>query len=142
MIIALQDILKTDTNELRDAMLVADLVIVETTINDIDSSYGHHNDIQQSVELLIHLLWSLPRHPSIIWLTPSTQLNVIYGDPTQLTARTTDATFTHLPTIRYYDIPFISVPDALGPFTSFRYDLPQFEVILAVHWQQESYSQL
>eukprot|EP00199_Chlamydomonas_sp_CCMP681_P000700 CAMPEP_0119105920 /NCGR_PEP_ID=MMETSP1180-20130426/3752_1 /TAXON_ID=3052 ORGANISM="Chlamydomonas cf sp, Strain CCMP681" /NCGR_SAMPLE_ID=MMETSP1180 /ASSEMBLY_ACC=CAM_ASM_000741 /LENGTH=480 /DNA_ID=CAMNT_0007091101 /DNA_START=685 /DNA_END=2127 /DNA_ORIENTATION=+ len=109
-------------DEMGIALRSADIVIVETAVNDVNELVRNTKDfekiapdlrIKQYTELLVNILLKYPNKPSMIWLGTSSR-GVWNGSR----PRTTDAVAAHLPVTQYYSIPHISAVDGMGPLTT------------------------
>jgi len=111
-------------NELGKAISSADIVVVETAVNDIfDLGVGTNEGrifdtdlrIRRYTELLYFILLSYPNQPSLIWLGASTRTQK--KEPWNGTIpRLTDAVHAHLAVTKPHRIPHVSAVDGLGPF--------------------------
>lgn len=111
-----------EKDELGIALRSADIVIVETAVNDVNELVKNTKKfvkiapdlrIKQYTELLVNILLKYPNKPSMIWLGSSSR-GVWNGSM----PRTTDAVHSHLSVTQYYSIPHISAVDGTGPFTT------------------------
>lgn len=95
-------------------LISADLVMVDTAINDCDNE--RCGNAQNMTEILIHLLMQLPNFPSILYLGTSSKGPWKDRMDTPRNFRFAEVSEAQSEVARYYHLPYISVLDALGPF--------------------------
>ena len=120
------------------AILSADLILVETSVNDAAigdhvKKYFSQLDSHQSgaimMEILLQVLLRLPNFPGIIYVGSSTKIQTYTRHESVKLAVWTDrlvvprsflsdVAYTQIQIARYYQIPYISSIDAIGPFDS------------------------
>lgn len=107
-------------SKLHTNLMLADIVVVETAVNDVadlrTDAHLHHSDPEMQIvtftELLVNVLLSMQNRPSIIFLGASSR---VVGHGLRLQG---DSVHAHLRVTKYYDIPHVSAIDGIGPFES------------------------
>lgn len=97
----------------------ADVVLVDTAFNDVlvqttnFKSDSARISVQKSMELLLRLLYRLPKFPSIIYVAATVHPSIrLWKDRLSQT----EDIESQVEVALYYQIPFVSILTALGPF--------------------------
>ena len=110
--------------DLHAALTTADVIIVETAVNDIEELRRHDMRasardqplpvlIMRATELLVNILLTLDNKPSIVYLGASSR--ALWGGGPRHSG---DAILDQLEVVRLYNIPYVSAIEGLGPFTT------------------------
>jgi hypothetical protein len=97
-----------------------DLIIMETSINDIEhkkTDSGNRGQVIQSTEVLIRILRSLESKPALLWLGASLR-SMWRVDFEARENSTADAVWRHRAVTVPYNIPQLSVPDSFLPLNT------------------------
>jgi hypothetical protein len=102
----INSLMRDDGEEgLRKYVGIADVVFVDTAVNDIADDHA-----EKLMELLVNvLLTDFTNHPALVYLGTSTK----DGDGDAIK----DAIKVQSTVAKYYSIPYISFPDAMGPLS-------------------------
>jgi len=110
----IQQMSKFDKNAIE-----ADVILVDTAFNDVlvqttnFKSDSARISVQKSMELLLRLLYRLPKFPAIIYVAATVHPNIRLWKDRLTQAEDIES---QVEVARYYQIPFVSVLTALGPF--------------------------